>query len=49
LRLKALSEERAGKWPNTLQAQRARKERARVERLAAEESERVVVRYRTNA
>lgn len=41
LRLKSLSDERAAKWPNTLQAQRARKERARIERMAAEEAERV--------
>jgi hypothetical protein len=43
-RLKQLSDERAAKWPNTLQAQRARKERARMERMAAEEAERVEVR-----
>uniref|UniRef100_A0A6S8NDH6 Trichohyalin-plectin-homology domain-containing protein n=2 Tax=Dunaliella tertiolecta TaxID=3047 RepID=A0A6S8NDH6_DUNTE len=41
LRLKALSDERASKWPNTLQAGRARKERARLERAAAEENERI--------
>eukprot|EP00967_Tisochrysis_lutea_P000444 scaffold562_cov20-Tisochrysis_lutea.AAC.1 len=43
LRLKALSDERASKWPNTLQAGRARKERARLERAAAEENERIEV------
>eukprot|EP00878_Enallax_costatus_P034326 GHUV01038051.1.p1 GENE.GHUV01038051.1~~GHUV01038051.1.p1 ORF type:complete len:163 (+),score=48.34 GHUV01038051.1:328-816(+) len=40
LRLKQLSEERAGRWPNTLQAARARKEQARLDRIAAEEAER---------
>lgn len=40
-RLKQLSDERASRWPNTLQAQRARKERARQERAAAEEAERI--------
>lgn len=39
-RLKELSDTRAAGWPNTLQAQRARKERARQERANAEESER---------
>lgn len=39
--LKELSDERASKWPNTLTAQRSRKERARQEKMAAEESERV--------
>eukprot|EP00798_Chlamydomonas_sp_ICE-L_P002204 gene2204-33764_t len=43
LRLKSLSEERAQRWPNTLSAQRSRKERARNEKAAAEESERVEV------
>lgn len=37
-RLKQLSDERAAKWPNTLQAQRERKERALHERHAAEET-----------
>lgn len=39
-RLKELSDTRAAGWPNTLQAQRARKERARQERANAEEAER---------
>ncbi|MEW5315480.1 MAG: hypothetical protein WDW38_006905 [Sanguina aurantia] len=42
-RLKELSDERATQWPNTLTAQRARKERALQEKLAAEEAERVEV------
>mmetsp|Transcript_34872 Transcript_34872/g.62719 ORF Transcript_34872/g.62719 Transcript_34872/m.62719 type:complete len:460 (-) Transcript_34872:166-1545(-) len=41
--LKKLSDERAQKWPNTLQAQRARKEKAKIERLEAEEAERVEI------
>jgi superfamily II DNA or RNA helicase len=77
LRLKTLSEERASKWPNTLQVQqcqhccyaaqlsviaphfttlhvllqaaRARKERARQEKLAAEEAEREEVRQHAAA
>eukprot|EP00232_Nephroselmis_pyriformis_P004521 CAMPEP_0182913374 /NCGR_PEP_ID=MMETSP0034_2-20130328/38008_1 /TAXON_ID=156128 /ORGANISM="Nephroselmis pyriformis, Strain CCMP717" /LENGTH=471 /DNA_ID=CAMNT_0025050093 /DNA_START=149 /DNA_END=1564 /DNA_ORIENTATION=- len=39
-RLKTLSDERAAQWPNTIQAQRARKERQRLERLDQEELER---------
>lgn len=35
--LKKLSEERAAQWPNTIEAQRARKEKARLDRLDAEE------------
>lgn len=41
--MKELSDTRAANWPNTLQAQRARKERAKVERQAAEEAERVEI------
>jgi len=41
--LKTLSDERATKWPNTIEAQRARKERARKERLEQEEAERCEV------
>lgn len=40
LRLKAKSEERASKWPNTIQAQRAKKEKLRKARLEIEEEER---------
>ena len=40
LALKKLSEERAAKWPNTISAQRAKKERARRARLDVEEDER---------
>mmetsp|Transcript_23816 Transcript_23816/g.28747 ORF Transcript_23816/g.28747 Transcript_23816/m.28747 type:complete len:467 (-) Transcript_23816:593-1993(-) len=42
-RLKGLSDDRASKWPNTIEAQRARKERARKERLEQEERERCEV------
>uniref|UniRef100_A0A7R9V0J8 Trichohyalin-plectin-homology domain-containing protein n=1 Tax=Chlamydomonas euryale TaxID=1486919 RepID=A0A7R9V0J8_9CHLO len=42
-RLKELSDTRAAAWPNTIQAQRARKERARLERMAAEEAERIQI------
>lgn len=41
MRLKELSDERASRWPNTLSAGRARKERGRQEKLAAEEAERM--------
>eukprot|EP00854_Cymbomonas_tetramitiformis_P009833 gene9833-11648_t len=41
--LKNLSDDRAGKWPNTIEAQRARKERARKERMDQEEQERCEV------
>ena len=40
LLLKTKSEERAAKWPNTLQAQRAKKEKVRRARLDVEEEER---------
>ncbi|PNH07368.1 hypothetical protein TSOC_006245 [Tetrabaena socialis] len=40
-RLKQQSDERSQQWPNTLTAQRARKEKTRQERQAAEEAERV--------
>ncbi|KAG1654272.1 hypothetical protein FOA52_007942 [Chlamydomonas sp. UWO 241] len=42
-RLKELSDTRAAGWPNTLSAQRARKDRAQKERLAAEEAERIQI------
>ncbi|KAK9807780.1 hypothetical protein WJX72_008965 [[Myrmecia] bisecta] len=38
--LKELSDARAARWPNTLEAQRARKLRAHQDRLAAQEAER---------
>ena len=40
LELKKKSEERAAKWPNTISAQRAKKERVRKAKLDVEEEER---------
>jgi len=42
-RLKALSDARKAKWPNTLEALRAKKERARQEKAAADEAVRMAL------